>query len=109
MTEPPVRWCSARHLRRLFNEGGIWERARAGELTQIVQKERHPSPPRAAEPPCTRSQIITYHDRDGRRVALVHQYIRPDGSIGASGMPDPKELVVEGVLYRALTRPRTTL
>lgn len=30
------------------------------------------------------------------RVALVHRYARPDGTIGATGRADPKELLVEG-------------
>lgn len=107
MPEPPIRWCEPDELRGMFNDGGVWERALAGELAQTVQKERHPSPPRAGEPHCTRSQIITYHDHNGVRVALVHQYLRPDGALGGSGKPDPKELLVEGVLYRARTRPQS--
>lgn len=31
--------------------------------------------------------------------ALVHQYVRPDGSLGGSGQPDPKLLIEEGVTY----------
>ena len=27
------------------------------------------------------------------------KYLRPDGTIGASGRPDPKALIVEGVMY----------
>ncbi len=45
---------------------------------------------------CTRSQLITYFDADGRRVAIVHQYLRRDGTLGASGLPDPKWLLHEG-------------
>lgn len=104
MSEPPIRWCEPDDLRRMFNDGGVWERARSGELTQTIRKERHPSPPDAHEPFCTRSQIITYHDRNGHRIALVHQYLRPDGSLGASGRPDPKEVLIAGVLYRAKSR-----
>jgi hypothetical protein len=32
-------------------------------------------------------------------VAVMHQYLRPDGTIGASGQPDPKRLVVEGDVW----------
>jgi hypothetical protein len=32
-------------------------------------------------------------------VAEVHYYERPDGSIGASGQRDPKEIVHEGILF----------
>ena len=61
-----------------------------------MKRDKHPSPPRADEPICTRSQIIAYLDAEGRRVAVVHQFVRQDGSIGASGRPDPKMLLHEG-------------
>ena len=32
-------------------------------------------------------------------VAEVHQYVRPDGSLGGSGLPDPKRLYKDGILY----------
>jgi hypothetical protein len=35
----------------------------------------------------------------GEKVAGVHQYLRPDGTIGLSGRPDPKEVYIDGVLY----------
>ena len=57
--------------------------------------------PKANEPFCTRSQTITYRDRDGRRIAIVHQYLRQDGTLGASGAPDPKKLWQDGVVYEA--------
>jgi hypothetical protein len=31
---------------------------------------------------------------------MVHQYLRPDGTLGASGLPDPKLVVHEGVVYK---------
>jgi hypothetical protein len=48
---------------------------------------------------CTRSQYLIYVDNNGKKVAGVHQYLRPDGKLGASGRPDPKELLINGVLY----------
>jgi hypothetical protein len=32
-------------------------------------------------------------------MARVHQYVLVDGTIGASGRPDPKRVFYEGVLY----------
>src|SRR5947207_1701114 len=84
------RWVSARTIQRRFNAAGCWGRATNGDLRTRVISERHPSRPKAQEPFCTRSQIIAYYERDGTPVALVHQYLRPDGTIGASGRPDPK-------------------
>jgi len=107
MTEPPplVR-VDAIELRRLFNDGRYRERALQGEFTQMLRKDGHPSAPAANEPFCTRSQIIAYVDGAGQRVAIVHQYLRRDGSLGASGLPDPKRLLLDGVLY-AVLEPRT--
>ncbi len=83
----------------MFNELQLWERAKAGELRQVVGDNRHPALTKAKEPHCTRSQIISYMDKDDNEVARVHQYLRPNGKIGASGKPDPKKLLHEGVLY----------
>jgi len=51
------------------------------------------------QPHCTHSQTIEY--LDGQiRVALVHQYLLPDGvSLGGSGEPDPKYIEINGVSY----------
>jgi hypothetical protein len=43
--------------------------------------------------------MISYRDRNDDEIARVHQYLRPDGSIGASGLPDPKRLFEDRVLY----------
>jgi hypothetical protein len=45
-------------------------------------------------------------DAKGHKVAVVHQYVRRDGSLGGSGNPDPKMLLEAGNLYRVL-RPGT--
>ncbi len=99
MTEPPIRRVSARVLRQIFNEGQCWEQIQQGLLQPILRADKHPSSPRASEPICTRSQYIIYVNTDGQKVAEVHQYLRADGSIGASGRPDPKLLMVDGVIY----------
>jgi hypothetical protein len=44
--------------------------------------------------------MVWYFDLQLNRVALVHEYRLPDGSIGASGLPDPKRLLLEDeILY----------
>lgn len=91
----------------MFNGGRYWERAKSGELRERIKKDGHPSPPSAPEPICTRSQIIAYFDDEDQKVALVHQYVRPDGSLGAAGRPDPKRLLEGGVLYAVLEPEKT--
>jgi hypothetical protein len=88
-------------LRALFNHSGFWEKALRGELVTSVLREGHPAPPKAPEPYNARSQIVDYFTLEGEKVAKVHQYLRPDGTLGASGKPDPKYVVINGVRYRA--------
>jgi hypothetical protein len=99
MPDCPVQEIPVEELRRIFNDGDYWNRAQYGDLFQTVEEEGHPSPPLAGEPHCTLSQIIAYRDDRARQVARVHQYLRPDGSLGLEGRPDPQELLHEGVLY----------
>lgn len=81
-------------------------RAETGQLMMRVLRDGHPSPPRAGLPFCTRSQIIAYLDAKGDEVGMAHRYLKPDGTLGASGRPDPKRLLVDGVLYVAWWEPR---
>lgn len=83
----------------MFNNGKFFEQAQSGALVVVVMEDRV-APPTAGQPPGTRSQMISYRDKDGNEVARVHQYLKPDQSIGASGKPDPKRLLVDGTLYR---------
>lgn len=91
-----------------FNEGKYWERAKSGEFHMIVLEDRHPSLTAANEPFCTQSQMISYvHVHTGEEIARVHQYLRPDRTIGASGKPDPKRLMENGTLYRLPKKIKT--
>jgi len=63
---------------------------------------------KANEPFCTWTQEVFYLDAANQEVARVHQYLRPDGTLGASGLPDPKQLFENGVMYR-LRKPAKNL
>lgn len=93
---------TATWLRELFTETDLWYRSVIGELHTVKIADGHPSPSQSGEPFCTRSQRLVYVDRDGRAIAQVHQYLRQDGTIGASGKPDPKLILHEGTVYGAL-------
>jgi hypothetical protein len=99
--EGPLEWkyTSPAEVRRIFNDGGFWEKVQRGELTERVIRDRVPNPPPKHEPRGTRSQYIAYLDADGDEVARVHQYVRPDGVPGSSGRPDPKMVIAAGVAY----------
>ena len=55
---------------------------------------KEPDKRKYPEPHGTRSQTVRYYDSNGQWVVVVHQYLRPDGTLGASGKQDPKRLRV---------------
>ncbi len=86
----------------MFNKGRYVERVATGELMERIIRARRPNSPKAPVPPGTESQIVGYYDsKTGRRVALFHRYVLPDGTLGASGLPDPKELFEDRIFYVA--------
>jgi hypothetical protein len=89
----PVRRVSPWELREIFNDGRYYERVCANELIASVEVSRL-APPSAGQPPGTLSETVAYFDLAFNRVALVHQYRLPDGTLGASGKPDPKRLLL---------------
>ena len=99
---PPVRRVSAAELRSNYDHEDFERRVASGEVTAVTRRNGHPSPVRSGQPECTRSQVIGYVDAQGGLLALVHQYLRPDGTIGGSGRPDPKVLLVDGELWTVL-------
>jgi hypothetical protein len=91
----------------MFKEARLWHRAMYGDLYQQLLQDGHPSPPLSDDPTCTRSQIVAYRDGEGREVAVVHQYVRPDGKLGGSAQkPDPQEMRGEdGTWYIGIEYP----
>jgi hypothetical protein len=90
---------SQERLRQIFNEGQYWERVQAGEFRAVLLREANPDPIKSGQPVGTKSQILVYLDSNDIQVALVHQYFRPDGTLGGNGRPDPKKVLKDGVLY----------
>jgi hypothetical protein len=87
-------------LRERFNRLQIWEKVRDGAY--LKRETRRPVSV-AWDPDIVESVECVIadhsHPRGPRFIALVHYYLKRDGSIGASGKIDPK-MVVEGeVLY----------
>ena len=90
---------SKQRIRELFNDGKYWTRARNREFT-LEYIYNKPAPASAGQPRGTKSQVIAYINSNGEQIALVHQYLKRDGTLGGSGMPDPKELLQGEVLYK---------
>lgn len=89
-------------MRELFNNSDLGERKKRGELAERVEKQRHADPQRSGQPFCTYSQILLWLDPSNmnNEAARFHQYLQPDGSIGASGKPDPIRLELGGFVYK---------
>lgn len=85
----------------MFNDGDYDGLAATGKLTRRIVSDRHPSAPRANVPYCTRSQLVQYQDSNGLEVATAHRYLLQDGTLGASGRPDPKRILKDWTLYVA--------
>jgi hypothetical protein len=100
MDSPPIRFVSDEELRALFNASGYEALLQNGVLVETIVADRHPSSNKAGEAPCARSQLIGYRDEAGVILARVYRYLRSDGTLGASGRPDPKFLLYEGVIYK---------
>jgi len=92
-------------LRKVFNEAQMWERCLANELTE--QRTRTGTPRADYNQPDGTLSVASYLvDRDGRRVALVHYYLLPNGRINNNkNMPDPKWCIVGDTRY-SLPPPR---
>ena len=104
MPGPPVIRCLEAELRERFNGARYWDRTLAGEFVsrpfgrqsvyQNPEGSEHP------EPEGTLSGLISIIDpTTDHEMARAHRLLRPDGTIGASGLPDPKIVWIDGVLY----------
>jgi hypothetical protein len=99
MARPPIERVTLAELRAIFN---VHVLPRIGDdLLEVVESSGRPNP-KMGQPPGTLSQRVSYWETTGtslRKVATVHRYLRPDGTLGASGKPDPKRVLHEGKVY----------
>ena len=108
MASPPVVRVPVEELKRLFNENYL---ARSLNGTFVLQnfgtQSVYQNPPdlrdlrgRDPEPEGTITGLVEIIDpTTNGRIAIAHRLLRPDGSLGASGLPDPKMVIVQGVIY----------
>jgi hypothetical protein len=102
---PPIQRVTPEALCKRFNEGQYWEKVTSGELV-AVSLESNVSTLLTDETDTIISESLSYRDKDGNEIARVHQFRRPDGSLAASGKPDPKRLLENGILYRLEKKPK---
>lgn len=101
----PVEWVSEGVIRQLFNQINYLEKIATGQIVARRKRNSHLNPPPKGEPFCTYSQILYYYTKDESPVAVVHQYLRPDGTIGGSGLPDPKRLILPDKIIAVRSTP----
>ncbi len=106
-----IRVCRE-HMCRVFAQEQLWERTEAGEFKLHIWKETPIDPPK----PDYKGQLrVMNHDMlilDTRyptthhrhEAARVHRFITDTGSVGASGKPDPKEMMIGDLNYREIKK-----
>ena len=95
----PSRRVEPSEIRERFNESGLLERVARGDLVTVLEADRFVRA-EVGLPEGTRSQMVWYLNQEGQKLALVHQYLLPDGSIGGSGRPDPKQMMLnDEIIY----------
>lgn len=97
--EEPIEFVNPTRIREAFNTSQYPEFIRDGTLKPEYLRNAHLSRSVAEEkkePWCTQAQMIRYLDQQGLWCVEVFQYLHPEGTIGASGKPDPKRMRLEG-------------
>jgi hypothetical protein len=101
----PLRkaYVSPDELRAIFDRGRYADRVRSGELEARELVRGRPSLS-SAHPDDAISRRVGYYDRNGHELAVVHELVLPDGSVGGSGRPDPVRIEADGIVYVASGR-----
>src|SRR5260370_9659785 len=100
---PTKRRINPYDLRRLFNEGYYINRINSKKFTgrsvrcKPVEANNPNIGPRI--PIGSISQTLQVLDANDNQVAEFHRYIRPEGTIGASGYNDPKRIAINNVRF----------
>lgn len=106
MLKPPTGFIIARkvgkqELYRIFNDP-LFRADITQRTDQRVENSYGLAAPEFNQEPGTTSHVYDWMEYVAaenrmRLLATVHMFKKPDGSIGASGKPDPIVLVVDGV------------
>lgn len=94
-------------MRKIFNRGRFAERVESGELRCEIKRSKEVFDENLTNwIPGTLSQELRYYDQNNDLVAKTHRYLRPDGTLAASGLEDPKRVVENGVMHLLELPPR---
>lgn len=86
-------------MKRRFNCGDYARLVRRGELIEVPKRTRSKISKQTYVQPGTVSETLWYKDKQNNKIATVHRYRRSDGTLDASGLPDPKALRINGVKF----------
>lgn len=99
MVAIPKRVTDVWEVRCWYRHSDIPEKIRQGQLQRITIRRYQP---RSSLAKGGWTEIFGWVDpTTNEQVAETHQYTLPDGSIGASGEPDPKKVLLNGTLIVA--------
>jgi hypothetical protein len=100
MAKPSIPGRPVHHytLLRLFKGLGFEKMIIDGTVSAGKPFKSTPVPSGHHQPPGTLSETVPYSFGKGD-MALCHQFRKPDGTIGASGKPDPKMIRCNGKQY----------
>jgi hypothetical protein len=88
--ELPVIRVDRWEMRCRFNKTDYAKRAAAKQLTLRITKPDRLATPAYGQAPGSLSHEVYYIDPDTEiELARVHQFLRPDGTIGGQSKPDP--------------------
>ena len=95
---------------RIFAQNSLWQRAESGEFELHVWKRTSIDPAfidyRGQRCVFNEDILILDHTypitHHRHEVARVHRFITDQGTIGATGLPDPKEITLGDTNYRGL-------
>ncbi len=103
-------------MRGRFNRGDYYNRMKNGEFTGVRVRVGRPRDEILSEyGHDTLSVSVSYRNQNGDEIARVHQYESPQGEIlykdengelHRDGLPDPKVLFEDGVLYHLPQKPK---
>ncbi len=104
-------------MRERFNRGDYYNRMKNGEFTAVKTRIGKPRDEILHEyGPDTLSASVSYRNQNGDEIVRVHQYESPNGEIlykdengvlRKDGLPDPKVLFEDGILYHLPQKRKT--
>jgi hypothetical protein len=95
MNGAPIKRVSQEFLNDYFNMHV------ESQLTEYrsVEFYNKPTPPESGQPWGTSTVGIKYYDQRQVLCAVIFYYRKPDGTLGASGKPIPKGLLIDGIWH----------